>query len=104
MELVELPTEHTAGKDNKSVKRYMGTRAAWLPGIDLAVNVQSIRGGKPIGPVHKAAYGGQVYAQSMVAIYRAMVDQQKSMGGKSSAKLGFHVCSSGTSWHAPEPR
>lgn len=88
MALVELPADGDSSIG--SVKRYMGTRAAWLPGSDLSVNVQSVREGKPVLPAHKAAYGGQVYAQAALAMCRALQDQQKK-GAKVSAKLGLHV-------------
>jgi hypothetical protein len=90
MDLVELPA--SGENNNRSVVRYMGTRAAWLPGSDLSVSVQSIRaGGKPVVSAHKAAFGGQVYAQAALSMCRALQDSQKQKGAKATTKLGLHV-------------
>ena len=88
--MLELPS--TAGGDNSgpvALRRYMGTRAAWLPGADLGdVNVPSIRTGKKM-PGHNAAFGGHVYAQGALAMCRAQADAEKTKGTK---HLGLHVC------------
>jgi hypothetical protein len=91
IELVELPSDGqgTSG----SVKRYMGTRAAWLPGSDLMINVQSVREGKEAPNPHKAAYGGHVYAQAALAMCRAMSVPQETKGIEKTSALGLHVCS-----------
>jgi hypothetical protein len=90
VELIELPS----GSESTSspVKRYLGTRAAWLPGSDLFTNVDSVRAAKPVPMAHKAAFGGHVYAQAALAMCRAKADARTDNGVKRSATPGLHVC------------
>jgi hypothetical protein len=88
LELVELPV---AENSHQSLKRYMSTRQAWLPGVELEVNFDSAREGKTVDRTHLAAYGGQVYAQGALATCRALADDEKARGVEKSRKLGLHV-------------
>lgn len=87
LNLVELPTETS----KESVKRYMSTRKAYLPGEELEVHADSVREGKKVERSHTAAYGGQVYAQSALATCRALAENEKKRGVGSSKHLGLHV-------------
>lgn len=89
VELVELPSG-SAG--DSSVKRYLGTRAAWVPGSDLFTTIQSIRDGDRAITPYKAAFGGHVYAQSALAVCRAMAAAWTEKGAKTSALPDVHVC------------
>jgi hypothetical protein len=92
MDIVELPAQSGHESNSKPMKRYMGTRAAWLPGSDLPLNATSAPEGMPSKPpTYKAAFGGQVYAQSALATCRALVDAQKKKGVKDPNRLGLHV-------------
>lgn len=89
IDLVDLPSGGES--TNTSVKRYMGTRAAWLPGSDISINADSIQEGKSVPALHKAAFGGHVYAQATLAICRTLVQAQEKKGVKGSAPPGLHV-------------
>ncbi|KAB5515040.1 acyl-thioesterase [Coniochaeta sp. 2T2.1] len=88
MEMLELPPTSGRSTSTGSVRRFMATRAAWLPGVDLGdVNVPSIREGKK-RPGYNSAYGGHVYAQGALAMCRVQADAEKKKGTK---PLGLHT-------------
>jgi len=65
-------------------RRYMGTRAAYLPGGDIAPE-------KGIPLLHKAAFGGHVYGQGAWAVARTQRELEDEAGRKPSERLGLHV-------------
>ncbi|KAL2142562.1 hypothetical protein VTI28DRAFT_1065 [Corynascus sepedonium] len=65
-------------------RRYMGTRAAYLPGGDIAPE-------KGIPLLHKAAFGGHVYGQGAWAVARTQRELEDEAGRKPSERLGLHT-------------
>jgi len=85
MDLIPLASED---QTKNGVKRYMSTRAAWLPGSDLP-NIyppSSRENGK-----HGAAFGGNVYSQGALATCRALAEAEDKRGLASHQRLGIHV-------------
>ena len=83
MELAELPSDTQS--NTAATRRFMGTRGAYLPGfLDYGPGVDMPR-------MHKAAFGGHVYAQSGLAVCRAWGKLEDQNGVKPSARLGLHV-------------
>ncbi|KAK3681085.1 thioesterase-like superfamily-domain-containing protein [Podospora appendiculata] len=80
MSLIEVASPAPA-----PVRRFMGTRAAYLPGSDLKL------GGIELPRPHKAAFGGHVYAQSSLAACRVWSDLENQKGTLPSDKLGLHT-------------
>lgn len=76
LQLVKLPREG-------EVRRFMGTRAAYLPGSDFTDD--------EIPMLHKAAFGGHVYGQSALAVCRAWKELEDEKGAKPSERLDLHV-------------
>lgn len=76
LELVKLPP---AGE----VRRFMATRAAYLPGSDFT--------DKEIPVMHKAAFGGHVYGQAALAVSRTWRELEDEKGAKPSERLDLHV-------------
>ena len=89
MDLLKLPS---GDSDKGTVKRYMGTRAAWLPGSDLPF-LSGLAGlGKPFAKVkHGAAFGGNVYSQGALATCRALAEEEEKKGLANTERLGLHV-------------
>lgn len=85
MDLIQLPSAD-AGKTG--VRKYMGTRAPWLPGNELP-NVSLVVGSKK----HGAAFGGNVYSQAALATCRALAEAEDKKGLVNSQRLGLHVSS-----------
>ncbi|KAK4098928.1 Thioesterase/thiol ester dehydrase-isomerase [Parathielavia hyrcaniae] len=79
LELVRLPSEGL-------VRRFMSTRAAYLPGSDLKFPAEYT---PPM--VHKAAFGGHVYAQAALAVVRAWREIEDEKGTKASDRLDLHT-------------
>src|SRR4051812_36532567 len=77
LELVSLPPRDGA---SSQVRRFMGTRAAHLPGVEIEFNI------------HTAAFGGHVYGQSALAVCRTLRELEDQKGTKPSERLGLHVC------------
>ena len=70
--------------------RYMGLRAAWLPGSDImATKIQGKQ--RPMASIAPRAFGGQVYAQSALAVCRAWREQEDRSGVPEAERLGLHV-------------
>ncbi|KAK0646838.1 thioesterase-like superfamily-domain-containing protein [Cercophora newfieldiana] len=76
LELVNLPPHNGA---SSQARRFMGTRAAHLPGVEIEFNV------------HTAAYGGHVYGQAALAVCRAQRELEDQKGVKPSDRLGLHT-------------
>ncbi len=76
LELVKLPTAPGAPR------RYMGTRAAYVPGSDYTGESRRMS-------LHKAAFGGHVYAQSALAAMRAWREVEGE--GREGERLDIHV-------------
>ena len=73
------------------ITRYMGHRAAWVPGSDIATG--KVRSKQwPVAPVASRAFGGQVYAQSALAVCRAWREQEDRSGVPEAERMGLHVC------------
>jgi hypothetical protein len=85
MALVEL----SAKEGGAAAKRFMGTRAAWLPGSDIMPQDPEQAQASHRG--HTAAYGGHVYTQSGLAVCRAWKELEDKRGVKDSERLGIHV-------------
>lgn len=83
MDLVPLASED---QTKTGVKRYMSTRAAWLPGSDLPNIYPPSSRGK-----HGAAFGGNVYSQGALATCRALAEAEDKRGLASNERLGIHV-------------
>ena len=84
MELVSLPSAD-------QTKRYMSVRAPWLPGSDIPQLREHIGLGKVFPAMPFAAFGGHVYAQSGLAVCRAVEELESSRGINSKRRLGLHV-------------
>jgi hypothetical protein len=65
-------------------RRFMGLRAAHLPGSDFV-------GDKLLLPGHNAAFGGHVYAQAALAVTRAWREMEDERGAKLGERLDLHV-------------
>ncbi len=108
MEIVKLPPS-TAAKQSAQdgegeVRRYMGKRAAWLPGAGDIPATGFYGRGKPMPRAHTAAYGGHVYSQSALAVCRAWREEEDRRGVKEEERLGLHVGSSSASRKLGEER
>ena len=77
LHLVKLPSAGEA-------RRFMGTRAAYLPGSDFTAD-----SGMP--STHTAAFGGHVYAQAALAAARAWRELEDERGAKPGERLDLHV-------------
>jgi hypothetical protein len=77
LNLVKLPSEGQA-------RRFMSTRAAYLPGSDYTAEYAHLS-------AHKAAFGGHVYAQAALAVARAWREMEDEKGSRSSERLDIHV-------------
>ncbi|CAK7272930.1 hypothetical protein SEPCBS119000_005383 [Sporothrix epigloea] len=86
MGLVRLPPAAPAtapsSSANDTVTRYMSTGGAWLPGADLQAEVLQFTQGRTGFPTHTAAFGGHVYAQSVLAVCQTLESTiaQNSLG------------------------
>ncbi|CAK7225802.1 hypothetical protein SCUCBS95973_005986 [Sporothrix curviconia] len=69
--LPAAPPPPSESPDN-TITRYMSTSGAWLPGWDLHTEMRSLSDGRPGFPSHSAAFGGHVYAQSVVAVCQTL--------------------------------
>lgn len=78
LELVKLPREG-------EVRRFMSTRGAYLPGSDFTED-------KEMPVMHKAAFGGHVYAQAALAASRTWRELEDERGAKPFERLDLHVC------------
>ncbi|KAH9897273.1 acyl-thioesterase [Xylariomycetidae sp. FL2044] len=88
------PLQPQTGGD-KSIKRFISQRAAWIPGSDLTglVAPEDRGPGKavPFRP-SKLAYGGHVFSQAGMAATRAFADAQSASGsGKKGKQFGLHT-------------
>ncbi|KAK4039400.1 thioesterase-like superfamily-domain-containing protein [Parachaetomium inaequale] len=77
LHLVKLPSAGEA-------RRFMGTRAAYLPGSDFTAD-----SGMP--NTHTAAFGGHVYAQAALAAARAWRELEDEKGAKPGERLDLHT-------------
>lgn len=77
LEIVKLPAQGEA-------RRFLGTRAAYLPGSDYTAD-------KGMPSPHKAAFGGHVYAQAALAAARACRELEDERGAKPEERLELHV-------------
>ena len=96
LELLALPP-------TGDVRRYIGVRSAWMPGIDLPLTAETVGPGKPLRGTPVAAYGGHVYAQAGLAACRLVEEDEsdhQANGGTLARdkKLGLHV----SNIHAPQ--
>ena len=94
LDLVKLPLPPpgtgAAREGAGETTRYMGRRTAWLPGSDImATKIQGKQ--RPMAPVAPRAFGGQVYAQSALAVCRAWREQEDRSGVPEAERLGLHV-------------
>ena len=76
LELVKLPSQDGP---SSQAQRFMATRAAHLPGVEIEFSM------------HVAAYGGHVYGQAALAACRALRELEDEKGMKPSERLGLHV-------------
>jgi hypothetical protein len=76
LELVKLPSVGEA-------RRFMGTRAAYLPGSDFSMEDSPT--------FHKSAFGGHVYAQAALAAARAWRELEDEKGTTPAQRLDLHV-------------
>ncbi|KAK3900689.1 hypothetical protein C8A05DRAFT_17024 [Staphylotrichum tortipilum] len=81
LELVKLPNAPGAAPGT-TAHRYMGTRAAYVPGSDYTGESRRLS-------LHKAAFGGHVYAQSALAAVRAWREVEAE--GREGERLDIHV-------------
>ncbi|KAL2189242.1 Thioesterase/thiol ester dehydrase-isomerase [Thermothelomyces heterothallicus CBS 203.75] len=65
-------------------RRYMGTRAAYVPGSDISPD-------KGMVSTHKAAFGGHVYGQAALAAARTQRELEDETGRKPSERLSLHT-------------
>jgi hypothetical protein len=79
LHLVKLPS-------TGETRRYMGTRAAYLPGSDFTADA-----GVP--STHTAAFGSHVYTQAALAAAQAWRELEDERGAKPGERLDLHVCS-----------
>ncbi|KAH6612239.1 thioesterase-like superfamily-domain-containing protein [Chaetomium sp. MPI-SDFR-AT-0129] len=77
LNLVKIPS-------SGETRRFMGTRSAYLPGSDFDEE-------KGIPSVHSAAFGGHVYAQSVLAASQAWRELEDERGTTPTERLGFHT-------------
>ncbi|KAK0704010.1 thioesterase-like superfamily-domain-containing protein [Lasiosphaeria miniovina] len=78
LDIVRLPN----ATQTQSVHRFMGQRAAYVPGSDMP----------PIMPrLHIAAFGGHVFAQAGLAVCRARKELEDKKGTKPSERRGLHT-------------
>jgi hypothetical protein len=63
----------------------MGTRAAYVPGSDYTAE-------KSMLGVHKATFGGHVYAQAALAAARTCRELEDQRGTQPEERLDLHVC------------
>ncbi|EAQ88742.1 predicted protein [Chaetomium globosum CBS 148.51] len=75
LELVKLPSVGEA-------RRFMGTRAAYLPGSDFDMEDSPT--------FHKAAFGGHVYAQAALAAARTWRELEDEKGATPAQRLDLH--------------
>lgn len=87
MELVTLPSADRHGK----VKRYFGTRAAWLPGQDLVQNIGVSNFRAIVSRTPRAAFGGHAYCQAGLAACRALAEEERRQGVDDGERLDLHV-------------
>ncbi|KAK4237617.1 thioesterase-like superfamily-domain-containing protein [Achaetomium macrosporum] len=66
-------------------RRFMGTRAAHLPGSDFTGDKHHLL------PAHNAAFGGHVYAQAALAVARAWRELEDERGTKQGERLDLHT-------------
>jgi hypothetical protein len=92
MDLVKVPFKPVP---QGPLQRFMATRAAYLPGSDLSP--------EQLPRLHKAAFGGHVYAQAGLAVCRAWRELEDRKGAKASERLDLHVCCEGTPVFQPCP-
>ncbi|KAK4154937.1 thioesterase-like superfamily-domain-containing protein [Chaetomidium leptoderma] len=84
LDLVKLPSAGYA-------QRFMGTRAAYLPGSDYTLTEDLVAGANGLMGMHKAAFGGHVYAQAALAVARAWREVEDQKGAKPSERLDIHT-------------
>ncbi|CAK7203129.1 hypothetical protein SEUCBS139899_005858 [Sporothrix eucalyptigena] len=75
MQLVQLPSTvppPSATSPDNTVTRYMSQAPAWLPGSDLQAEMRQLSDGRPGFPVYANAFGGHVYAQSVLAVCKSL--------------------------------
>ncbi|KAK3296483.1 thioesterase-like superfamily-domain-containing protein [Chaetomium fimeti] len=77
LDFIKLPSTGEA-------RRFIGTRAAYLPGSDFMVDGES-------PTFHKAAFGGHVYAQAAMAAARAWREVEDEKGTKPAERLDLHT-------------
>lgn len=78
LDVVRLPSQGEA-------RRFMGTRAAYLPGSDYM-------GETSIPTTHRAAFGGHVYGQSALVVARTWREMEDEKGAKEDERFDLHVC------------
>ena len=92
-EIVKVPLAPGAGATQDGlgeVRRYMGKRAAWLPGSDL-VPKAAPGAPQPMAKPNLSAFGGQVYSQSALAVCRAMREDEEKRRVPEEERQGLHV-------------
>ncbi|KAK4186695.1 thioesterase-like superfamily-domain-containing protein [Podospora australis] len=77
LELIKLPSDG-------AVRRYVSTRAPYLPGQDFSKE-------KEMPSFHTAAFGGHVYAQAGLAAYRTWREIEEEKGTKDTDRLDIHT-------------
>ncbi|KAL2127730.1 hypothetical protein VTI74DRAFT_10259 [Chaetomium olivicolor] len=77
LDVVKLPSKG-------EVRRFMGKRAAYLPGSDYTAD-------KGMPSMHKAAFGGHVYGQSALVVARTWREMEDEKGAKPSERFDLHT-------------
>ncbi|SPQ26275.1 10fbc22b-a390-49e8-a39a-079818295fe4 [Thermothielavioides terrestris] len=75
--IVRLPSEGQS-------RRFMGTRKAYLPGSDYTPDKGTPR-------MHRAAFGGHVYAQAALAVARTWRELEDERGTRPGERLHLHT-------------
>lgn len=81
---------------SSNVARFMSRRGAWLPGADLRKEMDELRRDRPGFPVHTAAFGGHVYAQSVLAVCKTLEQEAAAAAAHPDSRtdvgsLGLHT-------------
>ncbi|KAJ4287059.1 hypothetical protein N0V88_007825 [Collariella sp. IMI 366227] len=77
MDVARLPSQGES-------RRFMGTRAAYLPGSDYSGEVS-------IPSTHRAAFGGHVYGQSALVVARTWKEMEDEKGAKEDERFDLHT-------------
>lgn len=85
MAMVELPPlPSSVGTATGSVRRFMSTCPVYVQTTDYPED-------SPLYGMHKAGFGGHVYAQSGLAAYKVWKSIEDEKDAKPHERLGLHV-------------